>query len=186
MINVECLYCRSFIRTIDDGDPPRTLVSHGVCDKCLPTLVSDLGQSFGEFLDSCAVPILVVEADMRVIGANVAARALVSDSMPEIEGRLSGDVIGCKHASEPGGCGRTIHCQSCTIRRAAMETLKTGIPHFRMPAFADIGVITGDERVKFLISTERRKDMVLLRIEPETIPSSNPTGSETTSEGFQA
>jgi hypothetical protein len=123
-----------------------------------------MGQSLEEFLDSLDAPVLLVGEDVRVIAANRAAQVMVSKPQSEIGGELGGNVLGCMHAVEPGGCGKTIHCRECTIRRTVTHTMETGEPCTDVPAFADIGVINANERVQFLISTEKKRGMVLLRI----------------------
>lgn len=166
MFNVVCSYCRAHIRTLQPEDTSEVQISHGVCEKCLTNLVKDMGQSLEDFLDTLGVPILLVTGDVRVIGANSAAKSMVAKSQVEIGGNLGGNVLGCNHAAEPGGCGKTVHCRECVIRHAVTYTMKTGLPCVKTPAFADIGVISANEKVRFLITTEKRNGMVLLQIEP--------------------
>jgi hypothetical protein len=116
-----------------------------------------------EFLDELKAPVLVVGDNVRVIAANAAARKMLSKEQLEICGDLGGEVIGCVHAREPGGCGQTVHCQSCTIRASVTQTLQTGEP-LRKTAYADIGSLSGDRRIRFLIETEKVNDFVRLTI----------------------
>ncbi|OPY04678.1 MAG: hypothetical protein A4E67_02275 [Syntrophaceae bacterium PtaB.Bin038] len=160
MLRVVCRYCRKEIRTRPsefDG------VSHGVCDACLPLMVRELGQPMQDYLDELKAPVLVVQDNARVISANAAARKLMSKEEIEICGDLAGEVIGCRHSREPGGCGRTVHCKSCAIRRAVMHTLETGEP-CRKKAYADIGTVNGDRRVRFQVETEKVNSFVRLTI----------------------
>jgi len=158
MMRVICCYCRKEIRT-----KPSELdgVSHGVCDACLPLMVRELGQPMQEYLDELQAPVLVVQDNARVISANAAARKLMSKEEIEICGELAGDVIGCRHAREPGGCGRTRRCRSCAIRQCVTHTLDTG-EACRKTAYADIGLFNGDRRVRFLIETEKVNSFVRL------------------------
>ena len=160
MIRVVCCYCKRQVRT-----KPSHLdaVSHGVCDQCLPLMVRDLGQPMSQFLDELQAPVLVVQDNARVIAANAAARKMLSKEQLEICGELAGEVIGCRHAREPGGCGQTVHCKSCVIRQCVTHTLETGEP-CRKTAFADIGLISGDKRLQFLIETEKVNSFVRLTI----------------------
>jgi len=158
MMRVVCCYCNKTVRTLPSETEE---VSRGVCDRCLPLMARELGQSMQEFLDELKAPVLVVQDNARVIFANEAARKLLSREQIEICGEMAGYVIGCRHAREPGGCGRALHCQSCAIRRCVTKTLETGEP-CRRQAYADIGVVTGDRRVRFLIETEKVNAFVRL------------------------
>lgn len=158
MIRVVCCYCKKQVKTkASDIDA----VSHGVCDDCLPLMVRELGQPLSEFLDELSQPVLVVQDNARVIAANAAARRAMTAEQIEICGELAGDVIGCRHAAEPGGCGQTVHCRSCAIRLCVTHTMETGEP-CRKTAYADIGLFSGDRRVRFLIETERVNSFVRL------------------------
>ena len=158
MIRVVCCYCKKPVKTLPSESDE---VSHGVCDRCLPLMARELGQPMQEFLDELSAPVLVVQDNARVISANAAARKRLSKEQLEICGELAGDVIGCRHAREPGGCGRTRHCRSCAIRQCVTHTLKTG-EACRKKAYADIGIVTGDRRVRFLIETEKVNSFVRL------------------------
>jgi len=160
MIHVVCCYCKKPVKTIPSEQDE---TSHGVCDRCLPLMVRELGQPMQEYLDELKAPVLVVQDNARVISANAAARKLLSKEQLEICGELAGDVIGCSHAREPGGCGRTRHCKSCAIRQCVTHTLETGEP-CRKKAYADIGIVNGDRRVRFLIETEKVNSFVRLTI----------------------
>lgn len=160
MIRVVCCYCKKQVRTKPSH---YDAVSHGVCDHCLPLMVRDLGQPLSEFLDELKAPVLVVQDNARVIAANAAARKMLSQEQLEICGDLAGEVIGCRHAREPGGCGQTAHCKSCVIRQCVTRTLETGEP-CRQTAYADIGLLSGDKRLQFLIETEKVNSFVRLTI----------------------
>jgi len=62
-----------------------------------------------------------------------------------------------------GGCGRTRHCRSCAIRQCVTRTLETG-ESCRRTAHADIGIVSGDRRIRFLIETEKVNAFVRLTI----------------------
>ncbi|MFH1841841.1 MAG: hypothetical protein ABIF77_01425 [bacterium] len=59
------------------------------------------------------------------------------------------------------------------------RTRETGEPCTRVSAFTDVGILSGDERVEFLISTRKQDDVVKQEIEEaaetdETDPASAP------------
>jgi len=149
---VICFYCKACIQVESSIVPG---VSYGVCQNCIPRLVKDLGQSLSEFLDELSIPIMVVQEDLRVVAGNQTSRKLSPEPMEEIFGRLCGEVIGCTHSREPKGCGQTVHCPNCAIRRSVVHTIETGRSCLQVLAYQDVGRKTGDRRVCFWISTEK-------------------------------
>jgi hypothetical protein len=160
-----CLYCGCYLGSVETTEDDPTLISHGVCSICFPTLMRAMGQPLTDFLDSLPGPIYVVDAECRVVGANTLGLQQVSKDLSAIEGQLAGEVFECRCAKLPGGCGRTLHCKTCTIRRTVKKTAETGESCLRVPAFIDLADISKDTTIRFLISTEKVNDAVLLRIE---------------------
>lgn len=160
-----CLYCGCYLGSVETTKDDPTLISHGVCSICFPTLMRGMGQPLTDFLDALPGPIYVVDADCRVVGANTLGLQQVSKDLSAIEGQLAGEVFECKCAKLPGGCGRTLHCKTCTIRRTVTKTAETGESCLRVPAFIDLADISKDMTIRFQISTEKVNDAVLLRIE---------------------
>ena len=99
------------------------------------------------------------------MSANSAARAVVGKELTAIDDRLAGEVFECAHSDLPGGCGKTQHCKACTIRNSVEETLATGVGVERVPAYQSIKTPNGVQQQRFLISTERVGDSVMLRID---------------------
>lgn len=164
MNRVECQYCRQLIRRLPGWDD-QEVVSHGVCVTCLPRLLEDLGEPLENFLDRLAPPVFLLQRNCLVLAANEAAREYMSVPTIELGGVFTGNVIGCKHAMEPGGCGGTVHCVSCAIRRSVTSTFETGEPLEKIPAYAEVGLLSGDRRIRFTISTRKVRDVVWLEIE---------------------
>jgi hypothetical protein len=160
-----CLYCGCYLGSVETTEDDPVCISHGVCSICFPTLVRGMGQPLRDFLDSLPGPVFVVDAECRVVCANTLALQQVSKDLPAIEGQLAGEVFECKNAKLQGGCGGTLHCKTCTIRRTVTKTAETGESCLRVPAFIDLAEISKDMTIRFLISTEKMKDVVLLRIE---------------------
>jgi hypothetical protein len=160
-----CLYCGCYLGSVEapPGDP--TPISHGVCSICLPIFMSQMGKPLSDFLDTLPGPIFVVDAECHIVGANTLGLQQLSKDLVAIEGRLAGNAFECKNAKLPGGCGRTLHCKTCTIRRTVTKTAETGESCFYVPAFIDLADISKDTTIRFLISTEKVKDAVLLRID---------------------
>lgn len=127
--------------------------------------LEDSRDTLDDLLEEIEVPVFVVDDSGIVRGANLLAQEMVGRSLEEIRGCLGGDIFGCAYADDPDGCGRTVHCQTCTIRNTVMQTHMNGESQTRVPAVQDLDAAVGIMKVRFLISTEKRKDVVLLKIE---------------------
>jgi stage V sporulation protein SpoVS len=160
-----CLYCGCHLGTVDAPPEDPVPISHGVCALCLPTLLSKLGQPLTDFLDTLPGAILVVDSDCRVVGANTLGLQQISKELSAINGQLAGQAFECKNSKLQGGCGGTIHCKTCTIRITVTKTAETGENCHCVPAFIDLAEVSKDRTIRFLISTEKVRDAVLLRIE---------------------
>jgi len=128
-------------------------------------LNSERGQSLQEFLDRLGVPILLVESEPKVRTANRYARELLGKELDAIEGRRGGDVIECAYSKRPAGCGKDVHCKSCTIRNTVLDTFATGKSHVGVRAYPDIQFDNYVQTMSVQISTEKVGELVLLRIE---------------------
>jgi PAS domain-containing protein len=158
-VSVVCAWCQRLLS--EDMDGP---VTHGICPNCAADL-EFLPQSFDRFLNTLSGPVLAVDGDGRVLGANTAAAAMVRCEAALMKGRLSGEVLTCVYSELPGGCGRTTHCNGCAIRRAFEHTAATGEPVRKAPAFAHLRGVDGPVRIPFLVSTERLGPLVLVQLE---------------------
>lgn len=159
----QCAWCGS--EMVGDPQAEPQLITHGICDGCRESLLSDLGTPLQQFIDSLPVPVLVAEEDVVVQAANTSARGLLGKTPEAIRGRLGGDVFDCAHAQLPEGCGRTIHCSGCTIRNTVTDTFSTGTPHVRVPATLKRGTVDDPENVQLYITTERVQGRVILKVE---------------------
>ncbi len=163
-----CAWCQAELDPAEEGDAlAGELISHGICQACLEQLFAEY-EAVGllEFINSIALPVIVLGPDAEVHAANEKACTLLCKQYPANSKQKSGDFIACANAKKPGGCGKTIHCRTCTIRNCIEKTYETGIPFARVPAIADISSAGSDtETVKFLITTEKIKNVVLLRID---------------------
>ena len=108
---------------------------------------------------------MAVDAEGRVLGANRTAGVMVHLDPADMKGKLSGDVLSCVYAELPGGCGRTMHCTGCAIRRAVAHTRATGESIKADHAFSHRRGPDGPLQLACLVSTERLGPMVLVEIE---------------------
>jgi PAS domain-containing protein len=123
-VRTACSYCRKVIR--EDPGASLTDVSHGMCPECgayFERLWA--GMPLAEYLDLLPAPVVVVSEDRRIVAANARFAALVGRSPEELRGLLGGEALACAHSRLPEGCGNTVHCRECTIRRVVTRVART-------------------------------------------------------------
>lgn len=157
-----CAWCTKVLEEIDDGDD---VITHGMCKACAEYFVSQLGQTLPQFLNRLDAPVVLVNSNAEVITCNDQASELLDKERKDIDGYLAGDVIECSHARLPGGCGETIHCKACALRLSVYETYQTGKSIKNREALIKQATPDGENKVAFLISTQKVGDYVLLRID---------------------
>jgi PAS domain-containing protein len=113
-------------------------VSHGICSACydfhMPALLEmDLSQHLDEYPE----PTIMVDADVRVIGINQAMAAFLGRDRRDGLGLLGGELMDCRHASLPDGCGKTVHCPDCSIRETVNLSRATGADMLNVKAAMD-------------------------------------------------
>jgi len=156
-----CSRCHSVMPAVAAEMP----VTPDLCPQCVDYLELREVADVCDYLENLPAPILVLDGDNAVRGANSEARKAVSLDLPEITKLRGGDVFECAHAQLPGGCGRTVHCSGCTIRKAIIETLRSGEPKSKISVEVVQRKDGQDRRVPFQISTQRLANCVLLQIE---------------------
>jgi hypothetical protein len=147
------------------GQEEQGIITHGICRDCAYHLFAQIGMPLLEYLDGLNVPVVIVDGDGTVTTANEQARTVLQKDLSEIEGYKGGDVFECSHAKLPEGCGQTIHCSGCTIRKAVTYTSQTGQSCQSVPAVLNRDTVDGVTEARFLISTQKVRDVVLLRID---------------------
>lgn len=156
-----CAWCLKDISPVNESIHSDTEISHGICSSCRDNAKFQEGVSLQCYIDSFAIPIFVLGSDMRVRGVNRRAREVLGKEPTEIMEQLAGNVFECEYARHPEGCGGTIHCSGCTIRKTVTDCFQTGEPHNRVPAY-----LNQDSRsIKLSITTLKVSDLVVLQIE---------------------
>lgn len=160
-----CAWCNASLGTTSED--PEAVVSHGICSSCREYFFGEAkdGETLQRFLDRLEAPILVVDRDGDVLTANCPARNLVQKELDEVRGFPGGEVMECAYARLPGGCGRTVHCDGCTIRNTVTATHADGVSRHGVEAFQNLSGPDGVQRMRILISTEKVGGVVLLRID---------------------
>jgi hypothetical protein len=141
------------------------MITHGICKNCRDNILFQLGVELELFLDSLDVPIVLVNRTGTIVTGNRQAKTMLHKDLPQIEGYQGGEVFECAYARLPEGCGNTVHCSGCTIRRTVMQTFGTGKGFLRVPATLNQNTPEEPEEMNLLISTEKLADLVLLRID---------------------
>ena len=139
-------------------------ITENFCSKCLEEFQKSSGVTMQDFINRLPAPILVVDGDVRILSVNQSAAVLLRKTLQELGGKLGGQAIECVHAREPGGCGRTVHCESCTIRNCVNTTFLTGAPCIDVPAYPDTQYVREEQTLSISVTTEKHGKFVLLRI----------------------
>ena len=160
-----CAWCNKELGTIDSHADSGNVITHGICESCKNNALFQLGVDLRVFLNSLEQPVVMVNQNAAVISVNDEASKLLHKELKDIEGYQGGDVFECAYARLPEGCGNTIHCSGCTIRRTVMKTFETGKSFYRVPATLNRENPENPQKFILLISTEKLNDMVLLRID---------------------
>lgn len=165
---VVCSYCR---RTIFDDHAGGDLVSHGMCPSCAEHFEALWrGMSLGEYLDELSLPVLVVNGEGRVVAANERLAKLFGRDRAEMSGLLEGEALACVNSRLPGGCGKTVHCRECAIRRSVERVAATGVALDGVPAYLD----TDAGRVELRISVQAQDGLVKVVVEEMSPPGPGP------------
>jgi PAS domain-containing protein len=167
-VRVICSYCRGVIRA--DTQAPITDVSHGMCAPCASHFERLwAGMPLGEYLDELSCPVIVLDGEGRVLAMNRRLAELIGADPASVVGLLGGEALACVRSRLPEGCGRTIHCRDCAMRRTVEEVSRTGKPRERVRAYVD----RPEGRVHLVISARpANRGVVQVRIEEvgETTP----------------
>ncbi len=140
-------------------------ISHGICDSCSSNIFFQMGVSLQEFIDDLDKPVCVVDHEGIIVTANHKTQEMLSKPLEEIRNRLGGDVFECAYSRLPEGCGKTIHCSGCTIRKSVNTTFHTGVSIQSVPAVLNQGELENISPQTFAISTQKVGNAVFLTIE---------------------
>jgi PAS domain-containing protein len=163
-MNKTCTWCD---RELEDFGTQDTSTIRGLCQYCSDNLIENQGVDLYSYFDSLPAPVILIGRNVTVNYVNNKARAMLGKELSEIEGCPPGLVLECGYAQLPGGCGKTVHCTSCSLRQAVSETLATGKQFVKTLMYLQ-RVSGGEVKAKRLfISAKRSGDTVMLRIDEE-------------------
>jgi len=165
MVRSDRHVCTMCHKDMSKETPADRSVTGRICMECLERFGSREGVPLLDFLDLLGVPVLVTDGDVVVQMANKPLQTLLGKRRSPVKGQRGGDVFECAYASLPEGCGKTVHCSGCAIRRAVTETFTTGKSLRNVPAYLNRDMVTQFQQLSLVISTEKAWGMVLLRID---------------------
>jgi hypothetical protein len=111
-------------------------------------------------------PTLLLQGNPRqVVDANPEALDLFGKAIEEVRNHRGGQVFDCLHAFSEAGCGKDVHCEPCTIRKAIVDTLETGNAHEGVSSRLE--VLKAGERRSYALQVSTRKvgELAQVRIE---------------------
>jgi len=161
-VDRSCAWCRKELPPVQ-GDSE--LISHGICETCAENFVANAPVPLERYLDTLPEPVLVVDNDVTASFLNRAAQAMTGKGPESSLHHRGGEVFECLYARHHEGCGRTIHCSGCAIRHAVMITHQTGEPNVAIPATLKKGDPDDPTAATLTITTVKRGNMVLLRLD---------------------
>jgi len=119
------------------------------------------GMPLSDYLDTLPQPVIVVNGDGCVVAANQKLASVFGRDKVELRGLAGGEAMACVHSLLPEGCGKTVHCRECTIRRAVQKVAKTGRALDKVPAYLE----TKNGRVSLRISVKAKDGLVRVTVE---------------------
>ncbi len=117
-------------------------------------------------LDAAPNAIFVVDADLRIVHLNAAARRMTGGlETGETLLRRGGELLHCRHSIETlGGCGASASCGKCIIRGSVTKCLQTGTLVRGKTRFQSH--VKGEAEAFFIVTAKgfrhQGKDLVLL------------------------
>ncbi len=150
-----CAWCGANIR---DGSLP---VSHGICVSCREHFFRDAGISLQTFIDSFSFPVLVLGSSLQPVAVNRSG-AVESPTAAQLTPTTTlGNVVECEHSHEQEGCGKTVHCSGCVLRKTVEQTNESGDPCFQVPAT----ISTENNDIQLYVSTLKLDGRIFVKLD---------------------
>jgi PAS domain-containing protein len=162
-MRIICSYCKKEMGEKEPFDDDS--VSHIMCSECFDYFEEQIkGLSLERYLDKFKAPIIIVDAEGRILASNKMSEKMTGKSRRGVFGLLGGEAMECAYARLPGGCGKTVHCETCTIRRTVTKAMDKGEPQLHVP----VTLKRADREIKMIISTDKIDKLVRIVIEKVT------------------
>jgi len=151
-MQIICSYCRKDLGEKEPLEDHR--FSHGMCPECTDYFLAQIdGLPLEEYLENFEFPVVIVNSDSRIVATNKAAEKLTGKSGDKVMGLLGGEAMECVYARLPEGCGQTVHCETCTIRRAVMGAMESGKSKDHVP----VKLKQEDQEISMIISVKKNR-----------------------------
>jgi hypothetical protein len=151
-----CAWCDALIR---EGSLP---VSHGICVRCRQQFFKkDAGVSLQTFIDTFSFPVFVMGNSLQPIAVNKSGLESSHLASQITNDTTLGNIVECERARLPGGCGKTVHCSGCVLRKTLEHTNQTGDPAFMVPA----AIYTNSQEVVLYVSTLKADGRIFVKLD---------------------
>ena len=170
-----CTWCKQDMNAAPLDITPEPPLTHNICNRCVDRLLDQHREKMEEFIDTFGEPVIATDGTMRVLFANNPARKSSPKESTDSKEFLVGDLIECGFALFPEGCGKSIHCDGCAIRKTIIDTHATGKGRLKQPAYLIRSTPLNRHAIQYLISTEKVRDVVLMRIDQAEYAEELPT-----------
>jgi PAS domain-containing protein len=156
-MKIACSYCR---KDMGEKEPLESSdTTHSICDACRAYYEQQWeGMTWRDYLEGIDRPAVILDRETRLRACNAAAEKMLGRKCEDIRGLLGGEFMECRWARLPEGCGETVHCAACAIRRTVTDTLATGQAHENVPAILSRLAPSGPTDVKLSVSTSLTAD----------------------------
>ena len=104
---------------------------------------------------------MIVDADCRIVAANKLAADITGKPRHEVTGLLAGEAMECCYSRLPEGCGKTVHCETCTIRNTVNDAFESEMPQSRVP----VKVKQEDREIYLKFSVVKIGELIRIMIE---------------------
>lgn len=96
---------------------------------------------FRVLFNAVPLPLFRVDADIKILDLNLAAKKMFNASAGQALRKRGGDIMGCINASGvTGGCGNAQSCGDCLIRNSVREVFASGQEIVRHRATLEIKI----------------------------------------------
>jgi len=155
-----CGRTQGYLNPLDDKRK-----THVMCANCLDYFLTIWGGSDASpDLELSVNPTFRLTVGRRMVACNSRAVAVLGKSRNTMSGLLCGEFMGCDRAHLPEGCGLTVYCESCVIRRSLAITAETGKNQERVMAFMNMSRAGAPEFINLMISTRKAGDLIDLEV----------------------
>ena len=160
------LVCSRCEKKLGEKEPLKDIRTEmTMCVECLEFLEKEWrGMTVGDYLDTVDAPVMLVDSERRMVSCNKKAEKVLGKSRGIMKGLMAGEFLECHNSVLSEGCGKSIHCSACIIRKSIESTVKTGESVKETTAYLNT-MEHGVPVVRHIkVSTEKEGNMVRLQI----------------------